>query len=228
MAAQDDLQLRGFMKGALRAEQAEAAEGVDMPAPEADEQIARLMVGRYGAPPPRRLWVRTSALVGAAALAATVLYLRPWEVEPLPPLAYGLEVQAHGQLLGTQPIPQATKYEMRIDSHLRLRLRPPSAEREPVQVTAFIRSGPSYASWPVTLQQFQGGTFLLDQPLRALPGLGPGRFELAFVLARGSLPPDSWLKQQLDAGATGCGKGCQILRMAPIEITEAAPPAPGK
>lgn len=227
MTNQDDPLLRGFMKGALRAEQAEAAEGIDVPAPEDDQHIARLMVGRYGAQP-RRLWVRTGALVGAAALAATVLYLRPWTDEPLAPLAYELKVDPPGQVMGTQSTPPTTKYTMRIDDHLRLRLRPPSAEREPIQVTAFIRSGRSYTRWPITLQSTPGGVFTLDQPIGELPGLGPGQFELAFVLARGSQPSVDLLRQQLDAGAVDCGKGCQILRMTPLEITEAVPAPPGQ
>lgn len=219
MPNQDDPQLRGLLKGILRAEQAEAEAGIDAPDPEADQRIARLMAARHGRPvrAPRRLWLGASAALGSLVVIGIVLLLRSLGGTQAAP-SYSVNMRADEHVLSSGAAPEPNP-KIRNDSTLELNLVPQRTEDTLIHFKAFTRRDGVYSEWQVQPERKPGGAFRLKGVVSDLLKLPAGQVELVFVLSRDALPASEHLMKKLSTKEQDSGSGYQVLR-ASLEITD--------
>jgi hypothetical protein len=217
MSNKDDPQLRGFMKGLIRAEAAEAAAGEDVPDRTADERFAAAMVDKYAPArrsPRRRLAVAVS--LSAAAAVGLVFLSRLLFLPARPLLAYELELRTDEKVMGAQAPGDQVK-QLRPDGSLEIYLRPRSALSGNINVKSFVRNAQGCRSWPVALEHLPNGGLRLRSPTALLPALPTGSVDLLFSVSQGSLPPSDFQICSLKERAQRCGPDCQIL-LRSIEV----------
>lgn len=119
---------------------------------------------------------------------------RPGGLPALP--AYRLELsgdaEPHRPRFSTEPLVTS---EM-----LTVLLRPVESVAGPVAIKAFVEQGDHRRVWAVHFERSDAGAFLLRAPVRTLPGLGPGRWRLTFLVGRPwALPPGPAAARRLES-----------------------------
>ncbi|HEX2573238.1 MAG TPA: hypothetical protein VH877_27055 [Polyangia bacterium] len=144
----------------------------------------------------------------------------PLELPPLP--AYALVAEAEGlQIEGADPEGLALG-QVAPDATLTLVARPARAVVGPVELRPFIgRDGRSWP-WAVAFESLGAGVFLLRAPIRALPDLGPGAWELTFLVGR----PQELTRRLPAEPAAPAGEQVQRLHVR-LEVTRPAENEPG-
>lgn len=128
------------------------------------------------------LFLLCAALPGWIAACAVLLHAlgvsASWSPasEPLP--RYELSLQ--GQ-------PEESSVRLHRDSTLRIRLIPAVRTAAPVTLRAFVSQPLSMQRWPVAFEPLDGGGFLLQAPVRELPILHAGRWDLTLIIQKPQL-----------------------------------------
>lgn len=218
MATQGDPQLGPFLRGLLRAEADEAAEGADVPSPDADQRLAAAMVVRFGSRRRGRpAWALAAYSLAAAAAAAALILLLPRLFTPsVIALNYELTLRPVSDTMGTAVAEPAGR-PLRPGDTLEIQLRPRRATSREVALRAFVRDGAGYEEWPVSFQRFAGGALALRRRIAELPPLPRGQLELVVVLCSGRLPASAELLRQL-AASSRLADDCQRLE-APLVLS---------
>lgn len=83
---------------------------------------------------------------------------------------------------------------VRSDSILTIRISPDVPVVGPVAMKAFLadsdRRGSRARAWTARFDASESGAFILHAPIRDLPGVGPGRFHLTFLVGRPGAPAE--------------------------------------
>lgn len=167
---------------------------------------------------PRPLWVPALG----ALLIGVGLYLGGAAQGEAPLAGYELVLRREDAVLGEPAAaPAAGVVEVHGDTPLELIIRPRGGGvQEPLEAAAFLRAtasdaGAGWQLWPVTLQRHPGGVFQLKAQTQALPGLKPGAYEIAVVVARrGQLPTLAQLRANLNDPQRPVPPRLQLLRRA--------------
>lgn len=245
----EDKNIRQLHRQLVIAEEAEAADAVELADPQQDARIVAAVTeqladkGELGAPPSPRpaalaqpraasLWSRPrgraavfAGLSLAAALTITAVLRGPGEPEHREAVAsYAISIPSDDRVAGSAteeppPSPIAGPSRLSLESILQVHLRPQHQVSKDVQAVAFLKQGDSLSPWPVTFVRSEQGTFLLRGKVANLPGLGLGRWELIFIIGYPEQVPSSADLAQLLRSGAVTGDGWQILRGS-IEIVE--------
>lgn len=182
---------------------------------------------RPTAPAPRRWWRRPRIITAATAtlMAAAALLIVPrihtGPVADTLPL-FTDSIATIDDTMGGDPTAPPAKLVADLDSPLRLELVPDVEVKGDFAVRPYLRRDGRLVPWKVTPARTPRGVVRLTARIRELPQLGPGQWDLIFVLAPiGKLPTDDEIARAVDQGPPA-GAPWQLHRFA-LTITAAAP-----
>lgn len=157
---------------------------------------------------------RSSALLGLAAMLLLAPLLHLWLSAPSTRgtlVAMTLNVTGDNGALGSADTPQPL-IRVHEDGRLRVDLSPRDPVSYPLQVDAYLRRS-TWERWSPPLKAEADGAFHLDAQVQTLPGLLPGHYEVAFVIAReGRMPPEQTILAYLQASSATESPDFRVLR----------------
>lgn len=154
--------------------------------PELEDNLVRSVLdGRAQQRARRQRWVAASAMAVAASFALFIGLRHPGD--PLP--AYQVYVAANDNFLGSAPPAPTAQASLTVDSVLKIELRPHNAVGDAAYVKSFLRENGSLQPLSLAFTRMPSGTFRVQQTVRAMPALHPGRLELIFAIGRSPAGP---------------------------------------